>query len=693
MNHRLAPRFVASAALFLASLSPRFVRAGEGMWTFDHPPLAPLRDQFSFTPTPDWLDKVRLASVRFMDGGSGSFVSPDGLMITNQHVALYCLQNLSSSASDFIGRGFPAASRDEEKACPGYEVNVLVRTEDVTARVQAATKTVASDREAGLQRRRTIASVEQECSTKTGQRCEVIKLYGGGEFQLYQYKRYTDVRLVFAPEQGIAFFGGDPDNFTFPRHDLDVAFFRAYENGKPARPESYLKWGTAGANDGDLVFVSGSPGSTSRLDTTAQLESERDVVQPLRLRQLDGMLDALRAYAAQSPENDRRANDVMRTVENSQKARRGMLQALKDTAAMARKAAEERDLRAKVAAAPELAHLVGDPWAAIAQATAKLDARYGEWRVASYLGSTLLTRAGEVVLYATEVKKPNEERYPEYRTSALASLENELFAEEPVYKDLEEVQLQEKLRQAEAFLGREHPYVKAILGAETPAGVAHAALAGTKLDSAAARKALAKGGPAAVAASTDSLLVLARKIEPFYRAVRRFEEDEVEAVQVRAAEKLALARFEVYGRTTYPDATFTLRLSYGTVEGYPAQGTTVAPRTTFHGLYDRWASRGGKYPWNLPERWIERRERLDLTIPLNFVTSNDIIGGNSGSPVINRAGEFVGIAFDGNIESLAGDYYYDAALNRMVAVDARGIVEALCGIYDAQGLVKELLAQ
>lgn len=675
----------------VALLAPAPLPAGEGMWTFDNPPLALLKEQFGFAPDPGWIDRVRQASVRFMDGGSGSFVSREGLMVTNHHVALGCIQNVSTAENDLVRGGFPPASRARELACPGYEVNVLVRSEDVTARVQAAANVSLTDRQAGQQRRRVMAGLEQHCLARTGLRCEVIELYGGGEFHLYQYKKYTDVRLVFAPEEGIAFFGGDPDNFTFPRHDLDVALFRAYENGAPARPESFLKWGTAGANDGDLVFVAGNPGATSRLQTVAQLQSERGVVLPTRLKQVDEMLAALRTYASRSPESARRATDFLRVDENAQKAFRGMGGAVRDALAMVRKAAGEQDLRAKVAADPELAGAVGDPWTAVAQATRKLDARYAEWRLAGFGGSDLLTKAGQIVLYVAEKRKPNEERLKKYRESALTSLENELYSTAPIYNDLDEVRLAERLRQAEGMLGRDHPFVRAVLDGQSPGEVARAAVAGTRLDSREAREALVKGGTAAVAKSTDTMIVLARKIDPFYRAVTRFHEDEVEAVLTRAAEKLARARFKVFGRTTYPDATFTLRLSYGTVEGYPAEGTTVAPRTTFHGLYDRWAARGGKDPWSLPPRWIERRSRLELTTPLNFVTSNDVVGGNSGSPVINRAGELVGVVFDGNIQSLAGDYYYDGTLNRTVAVDARAIVEALRQVYDAESLVKELL--
>ncbi|HEY7513123.1 MAG TPA: S46 family peptidase, partial [Vicinamibacteria bacterium] len=475
-------------------MAPAPLGAGEGMWTLDNPPLSQLKEQFDFAPDSAWLERVRLASVRFMDGGSGAFVSREGLMVTNHHVALTCIQNVSSAQKDLIADGLPAATRASELACPGYEVNVLVGSEDVTSRVQAAVSAAKTDRESAERRRRAVADVEQACLKQTGLRCEVIPLYGGGELWLYRYKKYTDVRLVFAPEEGIAFFGGDPDNFTFPRHDLDVAFFRAYENGAPVRPASFFKWSRGGASDGELVFTLGNPGSTSRLMTTAQLRSERDVVQPLRLKALDGMLEALRAYSARSPENARRAVDDLRTLENSQKARRGFVVALRDEAAMAKKAAAEQELRAKVAADPDLARAVGDPWSAVSEATARLDARYAETRLAGYIGSQLLGIAGVVVQYVAEVKKPNGERLEAFRDSALASLENELYSPAPVHKDLEEAKLAERLRQSEEVLGREHPFVRAVLGGRTPAEVAREAVAGTKLDSADARRALVKGG-------------------------------------------------------------------------------------------------------------------------------------------------------------------------------------------------------
>jgi peptidase S46-like protein len=681
-------RALPAAAIVAAALALP-AAADEGMWTFDAPPLQRLQEAYGFTPTREWLDKVRLASVRFNDGGSGSFVSKDGLMITNHHVGLGCIQNISDPQHDYVSEGFLAPSREKEPACPGYEVNLLVATEDVTARVLGAVKPAMSDKEAGEARKAATARIEKECADRTRQRCDVITLYQGAEYHLYTYKKYTDVRLVFAPEEQTAFFGGDPDNFTFPRHDLDVCVFRAYENGAPAHPPAYLPWSRKGAEDGDLVFVAGNPGTTARLDTMAQLESERTVIQPALLEALQRRLGVLRGFAAGSPESARRANPQIRSLENSIKARSGLLRALQDAGAMAAKAEAEKNLRGRYAADPAPASGT-DPWDTIAAAQKRFDDRFAEYRLEGFGGSRLLGIAGTIVRYGAETSKPNDVRLDEFRDSNLPSLENTLYSPATLYDDIEGTTLAGRLKEAEEGLGKDHPYVKALLAGRSPEEVARAAVSATGLKEVAARKALVAGGPAAVAASKDPMIVLARAIDPFSREVRKFQEDDVEAVQKRAGERIAAVRWKAYGKTLPPDATFTLRLSYGTVKGFPAEGTIVAPFTTFHGLYDRSASFGNRPPWNLMPRWVEHEKDLPLATPLNFVNTADTVGGSSGSPVINRDGEFVGIIFDGNIESLALDYYYTEDQARSVAVDARGILEALRKVYDAQGLAEEL---
>ena len=686
------PISVRRAALLAVLAVAAVGGADEGMWTFDNPPRKVLQEKYGFTPTKEWLDKVRLASVRFMDGGSGSFVSADGLMITNHHVGLGCIQNISTQEADYVSEGFLAPSREQEPACPGYEVNVLVALEDVTSRVLGAVKASMTDKQAGDARRAASARIEQECAGRTGLRCDVIPLYQGGEYQLYTYKKYTDVRLVFAPEQQAAFYGGDPDNFTFPRHDLDVCLMRAYENGRPARPPASLPWARTGAEDGDLVFVSGNPGSTSRLDTYAQLESERDVIQPQIIDSYKRRLAMLKAFAARSPEHERRAKESIFSYENSIKARQGMLEALQDARSMAARAAAERELQARFAADSGPAR-GNDPWDTIAAAQKKYDDRLAEQRLVGFGGSKLLGIAGDIVRYAAEKQKPNDVRLEEFRDSSLASLENELYSPAPIYDDLEEAMLAYRLKEAAEALGPASPYAKAVLGGRTPEQVAHEAVAGTKLKDVALRKALVEGGPAAVAASKDSMIALARRIDPLARQARAFKEDEVDAVQKRAGERIAQTRWKAYGRTLSPDATFTLRLSFGVVKPFPAQGTIVPARTTFHGLYDRAASFRHQPPWNLVPRWAEHKKDLDLETPFNFVSTADIIGGNSGSPVINRDGEFVGVVFDGNIESLALDYFYTDEVSRAVSVDARGIVEALRKVYGAAAVVHELTGE
>jgi hypothetical protein len=684
----LIARLSLSACLAAALAWP--AAADEGMFTFDNPPARQLQQAYGFTPTREWLDHVRLASVRFNDGGSGAFVSPDGLMISNHHVGLACIQNLSSREKDYVGSGYLAPSRDQEPACPGYEVNVLMATEDVTARVLGAVKADMSDKAAHEARKAEIARIETGCAQKTGQRCDVVTLYQGGVFHLYTYKKYTDVRLVFAPEQEIAFFGGDPDNFTFPRHDLDVAIFRAYENGQPARSPAWLAFARQPVKDGELVFVAGNPGSTARQETMAQLETARDELVPQVLDFARRRLEVVRAYARTSPEAARRARAQIFGLENSQKADQGRLDALNDQKAMAARAAQEKEFRARIAADAALKAAVGDAFDVIAAAEKRGAERSLEQRYVSFSGSRLLGIAGTIDRYVVETKKPNEVRLEEYVDSNLSSLENLLYSRAPIYEDLEIATLTHQLELTRQALGPDHPYVKAVLAGRAPAEVARQAVTGTRLRDVEARRALVKGGQAAVAASTDSMIALARTIDPFARDIRRFKEEEVEAVLTRAHERIGKARFALYGTSMPPDATFTLRLSYGVVKPYPYAGTMQAARTTFHGLYDRAASWGNVFPWQLPARYLERKGKVDLATPLNFVHTADIIGGNSGSPTINRDGEFVGIIFDGNIESLAWDYFFTDDKGRAVSVDAQGILEALGHIYDADSVVREL---
>jgi hypothetical protein len=664
--------------------------ADEGMWTFDNPPLKQLKDRYGFQTTPEWLDHLRLSSARFNDGGSGSFVSPHGLVLTNHHVALGQLQKVSSPAKDYAKDGFYARTEAEELKCPDLEINVLVGMEDVTARVRSAVKPGMSDEAALKARKAEIASIEKQSLERTGLRSDVISLYQGGEYWLYQYKKYTDMRLVFAPEQQIAFFGGDPDNFTYPRHDIDFALFRVYENGKPVESNHYLKWNAKGAGDGELVFVSGHPGSTSRLQTMTQIETERDYNLPLVLKTLNRWLEAAKQYAAQGPEQARQAANTIFGVANSLKAYDGRAQGLADKNLVAKMQKDESSFRGLVASNPAWEKAYGGAWDAIAQAEMKHRQMLKTYRFYSLRGSRLLAIALNIVHYVAEVKKPDGERLEGYHDSELDSLRFRLFSPAPIYPGFEAAMLEGALQLSLEELSANDPFMKAVLGGRTPAEVAKAAVQGTKLADPTVRKSLVDGGEAAVQASSDPMIVLARAIDPFDRQRIKAFEDNVESVETPAGEKIGQARFAVYGKSLYPDATFTLRLAYGAVKGYPMNGTQAPPMTTFYGLYDRAYSFGLKPPYNLPARYLERRNRLDLAGPLDFVSTCDVIGGNSGSPVANKEGELVGLIFDGNIESLVGDFVYYEVNNRAVAVHSGAIIQVLRELYDASPLADEL---
>jgi hypothetical protein len=675
------------AVLLLAS-GP-VVRAEEGMWTFDNPPLKQLAAKYNFHPTQDWLDHLRLASVRLNDGGSGSFVSPNGLLLTNHHVARGQLQKNSTAEHDYLRDGFYAATPGREIKSPDLEVNVLVGMKDVTARVQGAAKGIADEAKALKARDAEIAAIEKENKEKTGLRSDVVSLYQGGEYWLYQYKAYTDVRLVFAPEQQAAFFGGDPDNFTYPRYDLDMALFRVYENGKPLHTGNFLKWSAKGAAPGELTFISGHPGRTERQETMAQLQVEREVHGPAMIDLLTRRIDAAQAFATQGPEQARLVGSTIFFLQNSLKVYEGRAVALADPAILAKKQAEENDFRQKVAANREWEKAYGKAWDEIAGAEEKLKPEIKQ-QVFRRSGSQLFSLALQIVQYVAEVKKPDGERLPQFHAAGLDTLKFELLSPAPIYPSTEKLFMAVALKQAQEKLGQNDAYVQTILRGGDVDKTVNALVDGSKLADPAVRKALIEGGEAAVAASTDPMIVAARRVDPIVRASDRRMRDTIVSVLTPAGEKLGKARFLVYGTNAYPDATFTLRLSYGTVTGYPYNGTIAPPFTTFYGLYDRAASFSNKPPFDLTAKEAAGRDKLNLSTPLDFVTTGDIIGGNSGSPVVNRNGELVGLIFDGNIESLAGDFVYDGSKNRAVAVHSAGMIEGLRKFYGADALADEL---
>ncbi|HTW60581.1 MAG TPA: S46 family peptidase [Terracidiphilus sp.] len=661
----------------------------EGMWTFDNPPLKALASKYGFTPTQAWLDHLRLSSVRIGELGSGSFVSPDGLLLTNHHIARFELQKNSTPEHDYLRDGFYATSEDREMKSPDLEIDVLVGMKNVTGRVENAARGIAGPAQALKARQAEIAAIEKESKNATGLRSEVVSLYNDSEYWLYQYKAYTDVRLVFAPEEQAAYFGGDPDNFTYPRYDLDMALYRVYENGKPLHTENYLKWNAKGAAPGDLVFVSGNPGSTSRQETMSELLFERDVVEPDLLEYLGKILGAEQNFAKQDAAQAQKVESSIFHYQNDVKAIQGEHEALLDKEVIAKKEAEEADLRAKVAANPEWEKEYGGAWNTIAQVIAP-DKPDFEKRLFRRTNSRLFDIALEIVQYVAEVKKPDGERLPQYHEAGLSSLRFQLLSPAPIYPDVEKLDMTTTLKLAAEKLGADDAYIQAITQGNGIDKSVDALVDGTGLADPAMRKALLDGGEAAVDASADPMIEAARRVDPVVRAEYLSYRDRVTSVLTPAEEEIGKARFAVYGKNTYPDATFTLRLSYGTVEGYPYNGTIAPPFTTFYGLYDRAASFSNRAPWNLTPKEAAALGKLDLATPMDFVCSDDIIGGNSGSPVVDRNGELVGLIFDGNIESLAGDFVYDGAKNRAVAVHAAAMIEALRKIYGANALADEL---
>jgi hypothetical protein len=699
MAHRTFRRSL-FALIAIAALASAF--ADEGMWLFNNPPLKQLKEKYHFEPTPQWLEHLQKSSVRFNSGGSGSFVSANGLVITNHHVGLDTLQKISSEKNNYVRDGFYAKTQAEEPRATDLELNVLMSIEDVTPRVTAALKSGMTAEQSAAARQKVTAEIEKESKEKTGLRSDVVTLYQGGAYHLYRFKRYDDVRLVFAPEQQAAFYGGDPDNFEYPRFDLDICIFRAYENGAPAKVEHFLKWNPEGPKDGELTFVSGHPGTTDRQLTLDELAHMRDQEAPFLLNMYNRREVFFTAFAARSFENSRRVREDLFGIQNNRKRYDGYLAALLDPDIDRSLKAREQKLRDAMSKDAKWKGTLAayDRIKKAQDETVKILPVYNYYETfrgkatASYRAprgfySTLFKYARRLLRAGEERPKPNGERFPEFRDSNKESLELDLFSTEPVYDDMEQVMLTDSLTDLTTHFGFNDALVQKVLAGKSPADRASELIKGTKVKDPAVRKQLYEGGAAAVTAAHDPMIELARIIDGPARAARKVFETQDETKQ-QAYGDIAKARFAIEGTSNYPDATFTLRLSYGAVRGYEENGKQVSPFTDFAGLYARSTEHNNQPPFDLPQRWIDKKPSVNPATKFNFVSDADIIGGNSGSPVVNQANEFVGIIFDGNIQSLVLDCIFSDKQARAVSVDSAAITEALRKVYNANALADEL---
>jgi len=687
---RLEPVLILAALLF----SPR-ADADEGMWLFNRPPSKQLKDRYGFEPGKEWLEHVQKSCLRVSTGGSGSIVSADGLVMTNHHVASDILAKLSTKDNDLLARGFFAPTRAEEAKCPDVELLVLWNIEDVTERVMGAAVPSMSTAEAQGARRKMMAAIEQESKEKSGMQSEVVTLYQGGRYHLYQYKRFTDIRLVFAPDKQAAFFGGDNDNFEYPRYCLDVTFLRIYENDRPLRPDHFLKWSRKGCLEGDLVFVAGHPGRTERLFTNDHLEFLRDVQYPMSLLRLWRREVQLATFRGRSEEWARIAEDDFFGVQNSRKAYTGLMAGILDPAIMNEKAQAERRLKAFVWGDGERTAKWGDAWDRVADSQKTATEQYERFlalgRLGLALGSDLCGIAKDLVRATAEKEKPNTERLREYIDANLETLEFQLFSPAPIYPELEVDRIESHLSFMAELLGGGHELLKLALAGRSPRARAEELVSGCTLTEVENRRKLYEGGKSAVDTCSDPMIRFMKSLDPEARALRKLWEDKVDSPQREGYAKLAAAKFALEGENVYPDATFTLRLAYGTVKGYEENGQKVAPFTAIAGLYERCEQRNGVFPFNLDPRWVSARSKLHQDTPFNFVHTCDIIGGNSGSPTIDKKGEVVGLIFDGNIQSLVLDICYTDVQSRAVSVDSRALIEALRNVYGAGVIAEELL--
>jgi hypothetical protein len=687
MGWKVAIPLCAVTALMGAAGWPAL--ADEGYWTFDHFPAAKLSKVYGTTVDRSWLDHIQAAAVR-LTGCSASIVSKDGLVLTNAHCVVDCAQQLSDARNDYAKDGFTTEARTDERKCAGMQGEVLETITDVTSTIDAATKGASGLDYVRARNAATVAAESSACGKDPRLHCQVVSLYRGGQYKLYRYRLYTDLRLVFMPESDAAFFGGDPDNFNFPRFNLDIGFLRLYENGQLVSTPQHLVWRSRPPRENEVVFVAGNPGNSDRGQTSAQLETQRDLVLPIAQLQRSELRGRLISYGERGGEAKRMADTPLFDLENYYKLAFGQQFALNDPAIIRARRAEETDLKAKVTANPALTAEIGDPWGEIARAqTAYADhyLRYRQLEGYAGSGSDLYRTARTLVRGALERARPESERLPEFGDARLAVTEKQLLDPAPIMAPLEQMELEFWLSKTRELLTVDDPAVKLLLGRESPEDLAQRLVRDTALGDPAVRKALWDGGLPAVEASSDPLIQFVLRTDPAARVIRRTWEAEVSGPTDRAAERLARARFAIYGDAVYPDATFTLRLSYGRVLGWTWRGRTVTPFTTFAGFYDRAT---GSDPFKLPPSWTAAKDRLDLATVFNFTDDTDAIGGNSGSPMVDARGELIGVHFDGNIHSVAGDYGFNPALARSIAVSTAGATEALLKVYGRKALVEEL---